>query len=166
MTSTEELERAIDDTLPSGCGGCGRSLPRPGLQCPQCQRLAGHHPGGTGTLLSAPGELTLHRADVAESRALELLQAFHAASVVPDRLRKQAEIERTQAEVQEVLEAVGGDHAAASGRLAAALEAEAEARKPLDECLELYQAARAELEAAERTMAGPKAEVQARVKIA
>ena len=36
MTSTEELERAIDDTLPSGCGGCGRSLPRPGLQCPEC----------------------------------------------------------------------------------------------------------------------------------
>ena len=138
MTSTEELERAIDDTLPSGCGGCGRSLPRPGLQCPQCQAWPDITREEQAALLSAPGELTLHRADVAESRALDLLQAFHAASAVPDRLRKQAEIERTQAEVQEVLAFVAGEHAAAAGRLAAALEAEAGAKAPLDEALEVY----------------------------
>ena len=166
MTSTEELERAIDDTLPSGCGGCGRSLPRPGLQCPECQAWPDITREEQAALLSVPGELTLHRADVAEARALDLLQAFAAASAVPDRLRKQAEIEGTQAWLQGVLEAVGGDHAAASGKLAVALEAEAEARRPLDECLELYREAVAELEAAERTMAGPKAEVQARVEIA
>ena len=166
MTSTEELERAIDDTLPSGCGGCGRSLPRPGLQCPECGTWPDITREEQGALLSVPGELTLHRADAAEARALDLLQAFTAAAAVPDRLRKQAEIEGTQAWLQGVLEAVGGDHAAASGRLAAALEAEAEARRPLDECLEVYREAVAELEAAERTMAGPKAEVKARVKIA
>ena len=42
---TEELDLAIDETLPSGCGGCGRSLPRPGLQCPVVRHLAGHHQG-------------------------------------------------------------------------------------------------------------------------
>ena len=163
---TEELERAIDDTLPSGCGGCGRSLPRPGLQCPQCHAWPDITREEQAALLSVPGELTLHRADLAESRALDLLQAFTAASAVPDRLRKHAEIERTQAEVQEMLAFVAGEHAAASGRLTAALEAEAEPKRLLDEALEVYQAARAALEAAERTMAGPRAEVEAGVAIA
>ncbi len=166
MTSTEELERAIDDTLPSGCSGCGRSLPRPGLQCPQCHAWPDITREEQAALLSAPGELTFHRADAAESRALDLLQAFHAASAVPDRLRKQAEIERTQAEVQEMLAFVAGEHAAASARLAAALEAEAEPKRLLDEALEVYQAALSALEAAERTMAGPRAEVEAGVAIA
>jgi len=166
MTSTEELERAIDDTLPSGCGGCGRSLPRPGLQCPQCQAWPDITREEQAALLSAPGELTLHRADAAERRALDLLQAFVAASGVPDRLRKVAEIERTQAEVQEVLAFVAGEHAAASGRLTAALEAEAGAKTPLDESLELHATARADLEAADRQRKGPKAEWQARIAIA
>jgi hypothetical protein len=159
--NTGELERAIDETLPSGCGGCGRSLPRPGVQCPGCGTWPDVTRQEQATALAVPGELTSHRADAAERRALELLQAFLAAAAVPDRLRKQAEIEQRQAEVQEALEAVSLDHAQASQRLAEALAEEATAKVPLEECTGRYDAARAALETAERTMAGPAAEIDA-----
>jgi hypothetical protein len=162
----EELERAIDDTLPSGCGGCGRSLPQPGTQCPSCQAWPDITREEQAAVLSAPGELTLYRADAAERRALDLLQGFMAAAAVPDRLRKQAEIEQIQVEVQEALAGASEDHGVASGRLTEALAAEAEAKAPLDTCLELYQGHRADLEDAERRLLGPEAEIQARIAIA
>lgn len=164
--TTEELERAVDETLPSGCGGCGRSLPRPGTQCPECSTWPDITREEQAAILAAPGELTLHKADGAEARALELMRAFVAAAAVPDRLVKVADIEVTQAQLQEVLVLAGQEHALALERLAAAEEAEAAARKPLDECVEMRAAAEADLETAVRTMAGPRAEVQARTNLA
>ncbi len=156
------MDRAIDQALPSGCGGCGRSLPRPGTQCPSCQAWPDITREEAAKTLGQPGELTLHRADAAEARALELLRAFLAAAAVPDRLRKQSEIEVRQVRLQEVLEAAGKEHSEALGRLAEAQAAEAAAKIPLDECLEMRQAAEDALESAVRTLAGPKAEVMAR----
>ena len=166
MSTTEELDRAVDETLPSGCGGCGRSLPRPGTQCPQCKAWPDITREEQAAVLAGPGELTLHKADSAEARALELMRAFVAAAAVPDRLVKVAEIEVTQAQLQEVLVLAGQEHAEALERLAAAEEAQAAAEKPLDECLEMRAAAEADLETALRTLAGPKAEVQARTNLA
>lgn len=160
--NTQELERAIDEMLRAGCGSCGRSLPRPGTQCPECKTFPDITREEQAAALSAPGELTLHRADATEWRALELMDVFLAAAAVPDRLRKQAEVEQVHVQVQNVLEGVSKDHAEASGRLAGALAAEAEAKVPLDECLESMRAAQGRLEAAVRTLAGPKAEIDAR----
>jgi hypothetical protein len=164
--TTEELDRAIDETLPAGCGGCGRSLPQPGVQCQACQTWPDITREEQAAALSAPGELTLHRADAAEQRARELMQAFVAAAAVPDRLRKQAEIEQRQAEVQEAFEAFSAEYAEATRRLAETVAAEAEAKIPLDETTRIHQAAKADLERALRTLKSRKDEHQARIAVA
>jgi hypothetical protein len=166
MITAEELGQAIDETLAPGCGGCGRSLPRPGVQCPECGAWPDITREEAAAALSAPGELTLHKADAAERQALDLMHAFIAATVIPDRLRKRAEIEQTQAEVQEALGEVSKEHGPASQRLAEAAAAEAGAKIPLDEAIREHEAAQAALEEAERTLAGPKAEIRARHEIA
>jgi hypothetical protein len=163
--TTEELERAIDATLPGGCGGCGRSLPRLGVQCPQCGAWPDITREEQARALTLPGELTLHRADAAEDAALKAMQAFVAATGVPDGLRKQADIEMTQAAVQEALAAAGEEHAQARERLAEVTAAEAEAKVPLDQCLEIHAAALADLERAERTL-DREGEHQARIAVA
>jgi hypothetical protein len=163
--TTEELDRAIDETLPSWCRGCGRSLPRPGTQCPECSTWPDITREEQARALSVPGELTLHRADAAEEAAMTAMQAFVAATGVPDGLRKQAEIEATQAAVQDALAASGEEHTRALERLAEAVRAEAEAKVPLDECVAIHAAAAADLKRAQRTL-NRQEEHHARVRVA
>jgi hypothetical protein len=161
-----EIEQVIDETLAPGCGGCGRSLPKPGIRCPSCGAFPDLTREEFARELARPGELSLHRADVADRDAEGLMFQFCEAARVPDRLRKQAELEAEGAVVQEALaEAVAGREAAEAA-LAAAEAAEAEVRKPLERCFGLARQAAAALEEAQRTGQGDEAEWQARIGIA
>jgi hypothetical protein len=108
-----ELEQAIDQVASTGCGQCGRSLPRPGIRC-QCGAFPDITREEAARELAVPGELSLHRADEADQAALEAMLQFTAASRAPDRWRKLAELEAEAAGVQEALtEAVAEREAAA-----------------------------------------------------
>jgi hypothetical protein len=161
-----DLEIAIDAALPGGCGGCGRSLPEPGVQCPECQAWPDITRQEARAFLAQPGELSMHRAGAAEREAVRLMKEFTDAAAVPDRHRKVAEIEQQQAEVQQALADTGREHSAALSRLAEAQEAQESPAADLEEALAVCREAAAALEKAERTLAGPRAEADARMQIA
>jgi hypothetical protein len=125
-----EFEAAIDEVASTGCGQCGRSLPRPGVRC-ECGSWPDISREEAARQVRVPGELSLCRADQAERDALELMFQFVAAARVPDRHRKVAELETEAAVVAEALAEAAADKEKAERALAAAEEAEAKALKPL-----------------------------------
>jgi hypothetical protein len=161
-----EIEQVLDETLAPGCSGCGRSLPKPGTRCPSCGAFPDLTREEFARELARPGELSLHRADVAEDEAKALMFQFTQAARVPDRLRKLAELEEEAAGVQEALTEGVARREAAREALAAAETAEAEVRKPLEHCFGLARQAAGRLEEAERTGQGDEAEWNARIAIA
>jgi hypothetical protein len=163
-----ELEAAIDEVASTGCGACGRSLPRPGVRC-GCGAFPDITREEAARELRVPGELSLRRADQAEQDALDLMFQFTAAAKVPDRHRKLAELETEAAEVNEALAEAAAGREKAAQALAAAQEAEAGALKPLEKCRALGKKAMADLEAVVRTCQAdddPEAEWNARIRIA
>jgi hypothetical protein len=161
-----DLEMAIDAALPAGCGGCGRSLPEPGVQCPECKAWPDITRQEARAFLAQPGELSMQRADAAEREAVRLMKEFTDAAAIPDRWRKTADVERTQAEVQQALADTGREHSEALRRLAEAQEAQRGPAADLEEALAVCGEAAAALEEAERTLAGARAEAVARMQIA
>jgi hypothetical protein len=161
-----EIEQVIDETLAPGCGGCGRSLPKPGTRCPSCGTFPDLTREEFARELARPGELSLHRADAADRDAEALLFQFTEAARVPDRLHKLAELEAEAAGVQGVLAEAVARREAAEVALAAAEAAEAEVRKPVERCFGLARQAAAALEEAQRTGQGDEAEWQVRIGIA
>jgi len=163
-----DLEAAIDEVASTGCGQCGRSLPRPGVRC-ECGAFPDVAREEAARELKAPGELSLHRVGQAERDALDVMFQFIAAARVPDRHRKVAELETEAAEVAEALREAVTDRQTAAQALAEAQEAEARALKPLEKCRALSQKAAADLEEVLRTCKGdddPEAEWKARLAIA
>ena len=163
-----ELEAAVDEVASTGCGQCGRSLPRPGVRC-ECGAFPDITREEAARELRAPGELSLRRADQAERDALDLMFQFVAAARVPDRHRKVAELETEAAGVAEALAEAAADREKAERALAAAAEAEARALEPLEKCRALARKAMADLEEVVRTCQGdddPEAEWKARIRIA
>jgi hypothetical protein len=159
-----ELEQVVDEVASTGCGQCGRSLPRPGVRC-ECGAFPDVTREEAARELRAPGELSLHRADRADRDALDLMFQFMAAAKVPDRLRKLAELEAEAAGVTEALAERAADRETADRALAEAQEAQARALEPLEECRELGREAVAKLEEAVRTCQGPRAEWEAQTGI-
>jgi hypothetical protein len=161
-----EIEQVLDETLAPGCGGCGRSLPKPGTRCPSCGAFPDLTREEAARELAMPGELARHRADAAEREAQALMFQFTEAARIPYRLRKLAELEEEAAGVQAGLAEAVARREAAREALAAAEAAEAAVRKPLEHCFGLARQAAASLEEVERTCQGDEAEWQARIAIA